>query len=156
MKGNTQMLYSWRIQQRTHGSQWSLASCHITEVLSSLGVRNYITGNGLEDIWSSPWHQALQCVAMTFAEILTGLMYINECGPRSDTLTPSNMEQEPPIVRCETVPAHKIECWRYRSCIMFLVTVTRRNNQVSHPSTHIDFHVTTWSPCIFSREIFVL
>ena len=51
-------------------------------------VRLYISGNGLEGIQPSPWHGALQCVAVTLiAESLIGLMHINEHGITSDTST---------------------------------------------------------------------
>ena len=51
-------LYSGRIQRRTHWSQWSLVSCHVTEVMP-------FGGNDLEDIRPSPWLGALQCAAVS-------------------------------------------------------------------------------------------
>ena len=87
MKGNMVCVCDFNIwalfmkdTKRTHGSQWS------HKWNSSLGVRDYrpITGNGLEDIQPSPWHEALQCA--TWA-LLWGCIGLVQCGIKTDTLT---------------------------------------------------------------------
>ena len=54
-------LSSWKTQQRTHGPQWSLARCHLTEIMPLRSIND----NGLEDIQPSPWYRALRCAVVT-------------------------------------------------------------------------------------------
>ena len=73
-------VYSGMLQQRSHLFQWSLTSCHVTEVLFLMSTRLYKRqwhwhGNGFHlGPGTAVYSHDLQ------AGSLTGLMYINEHG----------------------------------------------------------------------------